>query len=169
MLKRLFASTRYLIPAGVVVILGIWISWVSWDGFLNAQTARDKNLARMTYENMQRMPQSKDNLVSFKCSGPGEYICETTGLNDSHSAGRFGYNSMVVLIERNGVVMTGRALFKIHGYQNGEPIFEVTYNLDGLPEVKLKGPFEGEEFEPTFGSAMIVPVDSDYPGVRAHT
>ncbi|HDS29826.1 MAG TPA: hypothetical protein ENN67_02155, partial [Firmicutes bacterium] len=135
----------------VLLILGIWITWISWNGFLNSQSAKDKQLARLTGENLKTIDLTCDNFVSIKCVGPGEYLLETKGLNDAHEAGKFAYNAMAVLDERNTVVLTGRASFVIHGFQNGEPIFDVTWNFTGLPKVKLLGPFEDFDFTPSFG------------------
>jgi hypothetical protein len=149
----------------VILVLGIWIAWISWNGFLNSQTQKDKQLGRMTAENLKNLEQTRDNFVSLKCVGPGEYVLEARGLQDANEAGRFGYNAMVVLDERNTVVMTGRTSFLIHGFQGGEPIFDVTWNLSGLPKVTLLGPYEGTDYAPAFGHVERGPVDSDNPKV----
>lgn len=156
---------NFAIPAVVLIALGVWIAWISWDGFLNFQTQKDKHLARMTAENLGYLDRTADNFVSFKCSGPGEYICETSNLDDAIAAGKFGYNAMVVLVERNGVVMTGRGSFVIHGFQNGTPIFDVHYSHEGLPVVTLLGPYAEIDFAPTFSRAEPQLIDSETPKV----
>ena len=154
---------RHLVPTLLLaaIALGAWAAWSSWRGVLNYQTARDKELARLTCREMNTSSRFAANLVGFTYAGPGEYRCDTTGLDDAHSVGRFAYNAMVVLDERNTVVKTGRASFTIRGYQNGELIFEVFYNFQGQPKVTLKGPYEGIEYTPTFSPSSLVPLHSE--------
>jgi hypothetical protein len=94
---------------------------------------------------------------------PGTYRLDVHGLASPEDAGRFAYNSMVVLSGRNDwVVKTGINNFVINGYQDGQEIFEVTYNYNPgeAPHVVLKGQFEGYQYTPKYGPQSSVPMDN---------
>lgn len=134
------------------VMLAIMTLMVSSCGdLLNAQAAKDRDLGDMVQTNMRTSSEFIANFVSFEFAGePGKYICVTKDLNDAQAAGRFAYNAMVVLDERNNTkVKTGRNNFSIIGQQNGTDIFEVTFGTGQItPTVTLKGPYAGEVYAP---------------------
>jgi len=136
----------------VLVALAMMALMISSCGdLLNAQRAKDRDLAEMAELNMKSSSEFIANFVSLEFGDePGKYICVTKDLNDAHATGRFAYNAMVVLLERNNTkVKTGRTDFIIIGQQNGTEIFEVTYGVGQVtPSVTLKGPFAGETYEP---------------------
>jgi hypothetical protein len=148
--------SRNLIYLALAALI-IWAIVAGIQHFFHSQPAKDRTLASVTYEEMRLNSDLKDNLVSFKLIEPTKYRCETKGLNDAHAAGRFAYNAMVVLLYRNdAIVKTGRTEFTIYGYQDRELIFEVHYS-NIMPEVTLKGRFEGIEYVPTFGALPATP------------
>jgi len=118
---------------------------------LNAQAAKDRDLGQMVNENMST-GQFRANFVKLEYAGePGTYNVTTKDLVDGAAAGKFGYNTMVVMVERNSTkVKTGRDRFKIIGEQDGVEIFEVTYSIGAAITVVLKGPYEGQAFNPEF-------------------
>lgn len=135
----------------ILLTLALLVTSGCYGDMLNAQRAKDRDLGNMTQENLRTSNHFRDNIVSFEFSGePGKYICNVKDIADGQAAGRFGYNAMVVLDERNNTkVKTGRDLFIIEGRQSGTVIFEVRFGVGILrPEVTLKGPYEGEVYEP---------------------
>ncbi len=136
-------TRRILLP----VLAAIWILSLGCANMLNLQAAKDRDLGHMVHENMRSSPHFQDNFVSFSLVEIGGYRVVTKNLNDAQEAGKFGYNSMVLLDERNNTkVRTGRSSFTITGVQDGVTIFEVRYTGGDRIRVTLKGPFEGEEY-----------------------
>jgi hypothetical protein len=89
-----------------------------------------------------------EHFVSFKLLEAGKYQCTTRGLTDPQDVGKYAYNVMVLLDERNNSkVQSGRSRFTIIGVQDKITIFECVYGSGmSWPEITLKGPFEGETF-----------------------
>jgi len=120
---------------------------------LNQQKAKDKDLAKVVSDNISTSVDSrlhKDNFESFTYQDSGVYKIVVKGMQDSAMAGRFGYNAMSVLIERNNtLVQTGRDSFTINGFEGKEQIFKVEYvpGPGNEPLVTLMGRFEGETWE----------------------
>jgi hypothetical protein len=117
---------------------------------LNAQSAKDRDLGAVVEENMKTSDEFRDFIVSFTFDGvPGQYRAVTKDISDAQRAGRFGYNAMIVLDERNNTkVKSGRSEFKIIGEQGGVETFEVTMAAGQSPQVTLKGPYTGEVYTP---------------------
>jgi hypothetical protein len=139
--------------AVLLAIIALMISSCSGN-LLDAQRAKDRDLAEMAGTNMATSATFMANYVSLEfAEEPGKYICVTKDLTDAQAAGRFAYNAMVVLDERNNTkVKTGRSSFVIIGQQDGTEIFEVTFGVGQTrPTVTLKGPFEGETYTPGAG------------------
>lgn len=122
-----------------------------FSDILDTQRAKDRDLGQMTEDNLTSSREFIDHIVSFSWdNGPGKYRCVVKDIDDAQRAGRFAYNAMIVLDERNNsVVKSGRDQFLITGVQNNETIFEVRYGVGIVtPQVTLLGPFEGEEYSP---------------------
>jgi hypothetical protein len=144
----------------LVAALLIWAVVGAVRAFFYSQPAKDRDLANAALETMRLSSQCRDNLVGFKLIKPEHFRCDTKGLADAHSAGRFAYNTMAILTERNdSMVKTGRNNFTIYGYQDGQQIFRVTYNyaLGSMPKVTLMGKFQGETYVPTFKGQTSIP------------
>jgi hypothetical protein len=147
----------------LIAALLIWAVVAGIQSFFFSQPAKTRDLMNATLEAMKNNPQYGDNIVDIKLIGPKQYRIETTGLADAHSAGRFAYNSMVYLTERNdSLVKTGENEFTIMGFQDGQQIFKVTYvhGNDQKPDVTLMGKFEGEKYIPQFRGQSSVPQTS---------
>jgi hypothetical protein len=137
----------------LIAALLVWAVVAGIQSFFFSQPAKTHDLMNATLEAMKANPQYGDNILDIKLMGPKQYRIDTTGLSDSHSAGRFAYNAMVYLTERNdSLVKTGENEFTILGFQDGQQIFIVTYahGNDQIPEVTLMGKFEGEKYVPQF-------------------
>lgn len=133
----------------LVCLAVMWVVWSGCAGLLDSQAAKDRDLGHVVQENMKTSNEFRDNIVSFSLEESGVYRCVTEGLTTAQEAGRFAYNAMVVLDERNNsLVKSGRSDFKIIGEQDNTQIFEVTIAAGGRPRVTLMGPFEGEEWSP---------------------
>ncbi len=158
LLKRLIliAGLLALVYAGVLINGAI----------TNARYAKEKALARTAYDEMMNhySDEFAANLLSFKFVQPRVYRIETTGLADSHAAGKFGFNAMAVLAMTEWNIKTGQGSFTIYGYQDGELIFEVYYTPGIQPTVTLHGPWEGIEYIPSFRQRTELP--GDYIGAR---
>lgn len=118
---------------------------------LNTQRAKDRDLGQMAEDNLKSSPEFVDHIVSFTWDNePGRYRCVVKDIDDPQRAGRFAYNAMIVLDERNNsIVKSGRDQFLIIGVQSNETIFEVRYGVGFVvPNVTLMGPYEGEEYSP---------------------
>jgi Tol biopolymer transport system component len=122
---------------------------------LNQQSAKDRDLGHMTEQNMKTSPDFSANVESLGWdSVTGKYKLVTKDLNDAQSAGKYAYNAMVTLYERNNTkVKTGRNQFTMVGVQNGVEIFEVFMTAGSEPQVTLKGPYAGEAFTPNIKGA----------------
>jgi len=109
------------------------------QGLLDPQAAKDRDLGKVVENNLKTSSEFMDYVQSFRLVESGVYKCVTRGLTDPQRAGRFAYNAMIVLDERNNtLVKSGRTEFTIIG--EGVP-----------PQVTLKGPFEGEVWQPSTG------------------
>jgi hypothetical protein len=152
MLRTLF----YALLAALI----LWAIVAGVRSFFYTLPAKDRELAQISFDNMHMNPDLQDNLVKLSAVKEGEFRCETKGLNDAHAAGRFAYNAMVILMHQdNALVKTGRNFLTMHGYQDGKLIFDVTYDYEvrAIPEVTLRGRFEGENYVPTYGPVSIAP------------
>ncbi len=122
---------------------------------LDAQAAKDRDLSKAVHDNLKSHPGFSSNFVAFEYTGDaGEYRIKLKDIPDGQTAGKLGYNAMVVLIERNDTkVQTGRNKYIIHGLMDGEDIFEVSKVVgpgQGI-EVTLSGIYAGEVFTPNIG------------------
>jgi hypothetical protein len=127
----------------IVVIAGVLL--MNCGDMLNQQKAKERDLGHMVEENMKTSKIFMDNFVSFTIIETGKYKCVTKGLKDAQEIGKFAYNTMSVLMERNNTkVKTGVGTFTVYGEQDGKPIFEVYMTAGILPEVTLKGDYEGQ-------------------------
>ena len=136
----------------LVCIALMWVAAAGCQGMLDPQAAKDRDLGQVVEDNMKTSNEFMGRIVSFELEEPGVYRCVTTGLNDVQAAGRFAYNAMIVLDERNNsLVKSGRSDFTIIGEQDGTDIFRVTISAGGRPQVTLMGPFEGETWTPRGG------------------
>jgi len=125
---------------------------VGCAGMLDPQAAKDRDLGHVVEENLKTGNLFRDNIVSFSLVESGVYRCVTKNLTTADDVGRFAYNVMVSLDERNNTkVRTGRSEFRIVGEQDGTQIFEVTMVAGDRPKVTLMGPFEGEEWSLSSG------------------
>ncbi len=113
---------------------------------LNQQAAKDRDLGKVVHENIRTKFEMRDNFVRFELIEAGIYRVVTKDLNAAEDAGKYGYNCMVVLDERDkSLVRVGRNQLTIIGEQDGTVIFEVVYGTGYIaPIVTLKGPYEGE-------------------------
>jgi hypothetical protein len=117
---------------------------------LNQQKNKERDLGHMVQENMKTSNKFMDNFVSFTIIESGKYKCVTKGLTDVASVGKYAYNTMSVLLERNDTkVKTGVGTFTIYGEQDGKPIFEVYATAGIVPQVTLKGVYEGQTWAPS--------------------
>lgn len=137
----------------ILVLLAAIILAMSgcFSDILDTQRAKDRDLGQMAEDNLKSSPEFVGHIVSFAWyDEPGRYRCVVKDIDDAQRAGRFAYNAMIVLDERNNsVVKTGRDQFLIIGVQSNETIFEVRYGVGFVtPKVILMGPFEGEEYSP---------------------
>jgi hypothetical protein len=135
----------------ILVCLGfLWVMTAGCQGLLDPQAAKDRDLGQVVEDNMKTSNEFMGHIESFDLESPGVYRAVTTGLNTVQDVGRFAYNAMVVLDERNNsLVKSGRSDFTIIGEQNGTDIFRVTIAAGGRPQVTLLGPYEGEEWSPS--------------------
>jgi hypothetical protein len=157
--RRRRAMLRNLIYTAIAALL-IWAVVAGIQSFFHTLPAKDRALTHATLVNLRTNESLRDNVVDFTLIEPGKFRCETRGLTDPNDVGRFAYNSMVVLTERNdSLIKTGRNLFTIYGYQDGKQIFEVTYNYDpgSMPQVTLMGPYAGTEWAPKFQPISTAP------------
>lgn len=127
----------------------IYLCSLGCSDILNAQAAKDRDLAHVVEENLKTSMRFRDTVVSFIFIDIGEYQITCKNLNDGETVAKFAYNTMVVLDERNAnKVRTGRNKFTMIGIQNNETIFEVVYGSGfARPQVTLMGPYEGETYE----------------------
>jgi hypothetical protein len=127
----------------------LWTLTLGCASMLDPQAQKDKNLAHVMEENLRTSIDFQTNFIGFKFLEPGKYQVDTKDLNDGESAGKYAYNVMSVLVERNNTkLQTGRTAFTLIGMQGAVQIFEVRYTGSGLPRVTLMGPYEGQTFEP---------------------
>lgn len=139
-------TKRYIL----VCLALLWVVTAGCQGMLDPQAAKDRDLGHVVEENMKTSNEFIGRIVSFELEEAGVYRCVTTGLETAQDAGRFAYNAMIVLDERNNsLVKSGRSDFTIIGEQNGTDIFRVTISAGGRPQVTLMGPFEGETWAPS--------------------
>jgi len=121
---------------------------------LDPQAAKDRDLGTLVEQNLKTADDCRPYVVSFKFDGqPGVYRCVTKDLPDAQTAGKFAYNVMVRLKERNdSKVQSGRDAFRIIGVQSGQEIFQVTCAAGpgNYPQVTLEGPWTGETYIPKF-------------------
>ncbi len=121
---------------------------------LDPQAAKDRDLGVLVEQNLKTSDDSRPYFVSLKFDGqPGVYRCVTKDLPDGQTAGKFAYNAMVRLKERNdSKVQTGRDAFRIIGVQGVQEIFQVTCTSGpgNYPQVTLEGPWSGETYTPKF-------------------
>ena len=141
-----------LMRATLMALTVGFVLWAGCAGMLDLQHAKDRDLGNAVDINLRTDARFNENFVSFKMLEAGKYECVTRRFTDPQEIGVFAYNVMVVLAERNDTkVHTGRNRFTIVGVQGGDIIFEVVYG-SGMqrPGVTFKGPFEGEEYTPSF-------------------
>ena len=153
---------RNLIIATIGALI-IWAIVAGIQNFFYSLPAKDRALASATFDNLRLSPQFKDHFVDFKLTRSGDYRCDVRGMTDAEDVGRFAYNAMVVLSQRNdAVVKTGRTDFTIQGYQDNRLIFEVTYNYNpgAAPQVTLKGQFSDYLYVPRFGPVSSAPIEN---------
>ena len=124
------------------------LSSIGCSDMLNAQSAKDRDLAAVVSEQAKTNSYVQNNFVSISLMEAGKYKCVTRDLTTSDDAGKFAYNIMAILSERDTAkVKTGRGRFTIYGEQNGNPIFEVHFGTGiPAPQVTLLGEFEGIEW-----------------------
>jgi hypothetical protein len=136
MLKRLI----------IAVIALLCVVSIGCGNLLDQAAAKNRDLGQVVENNMKTSNEFRDYITSFTWDGePGMYRCVTHDIPDGQAAGRFAYNAMVVLDERNNtLVKVGRTEFTIIGEQGGSEIFEVSITAGTRPRVTLKGPWEGE-------------------------
>jgi len=128
----------------LISIIGC-ILLVNCADMLNQQKAKERDLGHMVEENMKTSKTFMNNFVSFSLTESGKYKCVTKGIKDANEAGKFAYNAMVVLLERNDTkVKTGGNAYTIYGEQDLQPIFEVYATAGVPPKVTLKGVYEGQ-------------------------
>ena len=130
----------------IVAILLFCVFSIGCGDMLNQQAAKDRDLGKVVHENIRTKFEMRDNFVKFELIEAGVYRVVTKDLNTAEDAGKYGYNCMVVLDERDkSLVRTGRNRLTIIGEQGGTVIFEVVYGTGYIqPTVTLKGPYEGE-------------------------
>ena len=143
------------------VLIGALIVWgiVAFiQGFFFSLSAKDRELASISLDNMRLDSVLQGNLVNLKPVKTGEFRCDTKGLPDAHSVGRFAYNAMVILMHQdNETVKTGLNFLTIHGFQDGHAIFDVTFNyasqgiFRGHFERNLQGSAIHSDIPPGFG------------------
>jgi len=132
----------------IAVVLLTMLS-LSCAEMLDTQAQKDKNLAHVMKENMSTHPEFMGNFVDFTFVEPGKYRMVVKDINDAQELGKYAYNTMVYVLERNdSKVKTGRSSFVLTGVQGGTTVFEVKYTGAGVPRVTLMGPFEGETYTP---------------------
>ncbi len=140
---------RRLILTAVVTSL---LFTLGCGDMLNQQQAKFRDLGQVVEDNLKTSSTFWDYIESFRYTGtPGEYKCVTNNIPDGHAAGTFAYNCYAVLDERNNtLVRTGSSNFRIIGEQGGAKIFELNVTAGTPPVITLHGPWEGEEFTPSF-------------------
>lgn len=131
------------------------VFWTGCNDLLNQQRDKDRGLAHMVSENLKTDPRFSEHFVSLKHTSDGVFEMEVKGFEPGmgQDCGKFAYNCMAVMEERNNtVVKSGRKSFVIKGMQNRTQIFEVTMVLGagGRPQVTLMGIYQGETW--TFGN-----------------
>jgi len=137
----------------IVTSVAVAVLLVNCGDMLNQQAAKDRDLGHMVYDNMKTSQEFQENFVNFTLVAPTKYKLVTRDLADAQVAGKYAYNAMVLLLERNDTkVKSGRSDFTIIGEQDKVQIFEVTGGAGRPPLVKLMGPFEGQTYSPQFGN-----------------
>ena len=123
----------------------------SCGDMLNQQAAKDRDLGHMVEENMATSNTFRDNFVSFGWDRiTSSYKFVTKNISDAETAGKTGYNAMVLTLERNDTkVKTGRSAFTIAGFQDNVQIFQVTGGPGGVTiQVTLMGPYADQTYTP---------------------
>jgi len=139
----------------VVALAVVWGGIVVYNYLFTSQETVDTRLANMTMKEIGlRKDLFDDHVVSFDPLEPGEFNLVVKGVGSGLDAGRIGYNALAVLDGQNIKLESPRNVFIIYGYQDGELIFTITYITNAPPEIVLHGPFEGEEYIPSFGKAI---------------
>jgi hypothetical protein len=141
---------RRLILAAVITSM---LLTLGCGNMLNQQEAKNRDLGQVVEDNLKTSSSFWDYIESFTYTGtPGEYKCVVSNIPDGHTAGTFAYNCYAVLDERNNtLVRVGRSDFRIIGEQDGAQIFDLQVSAGSEPVITLHGPWEGEEFTPSFG------------------
>ena len=140
MLKRIV-----LITIGLLFVMSL-----GCQNLLDQGAAKARDLGQVVETNMKTSDEFRNYIVTFQWDNvPGVYRCVTQGIPDAATAGRFAYNAMVVLDERNNtLVKIGRSDFTIIGEQDGTQIFEAHLTAGSNPTVALKGPWANETWVP---------------------
>ncbi len=139
----------------VVALAVVWGGFVVYNYLFTSQETVDSRLANMTMKEIGfRKDLFDDHVVSFDPLEPGKFNMVVKGVGSGHDAGRIGYNALAILDGQNIKLNSPRNVFIIEGYQDGELIFTVTYITNAPPEIVLHGPFEGEEYVPSFGRGI---------------